>query len=433
MAFKWIQNFLARNLPQDDGLTPSTDNGEPLQVAARMTPQRIFAAIDAAECGDTRELFVIYRDAVLSSSHAQGEFAKRKLAVLNQPLTVLPWDKAQPADVAAANRFYRSLDTTPRWLHALAHLMDSALWPVAVAEKVFRADGAGFKLDRLVPVPHHLLDFTEGTLRIRDVDADGRPVGTFHDCDPNRYIVHRGHLLSMPDKLGGPMRSILFWWLFASQGRDWWMTFLRQYGGPFMIGKYPRGDEVSRRLMQRIISFSQRLRGAAIPHDAALEIKEALLGDGDAFEKLHLFANRQISQLIVGQTLSSEAQATGMGSGVAKTQDDVRSDIKQMDAALLSQTLRDQLLLQLHQINGASGSAPYLIFGSPSDSREMLELMKALYAAGLTPAASALEKIGELCGFEVERQSAPALGALSADTRPALRAVLAALAAAPQR
>ena len=43
---QWIRTFIARNLP-DGERTVETDLGEPLSVASRITPQRIFAALDA--------------------------------------------------------------------------------------------------------------------------------------------------------------------------------------------------------------------------------------------------------------------------------------------------------------------------------------------------------------------------------------------------
>ena len=48
-------------------------------------------------------------------------------------------------------------------------------------------------------------------------------------------------LTSVPDNWGGPMRSIIFWWLLGHMGRDWWARYLDKYGSPFVVGKYDQG------------------------------------------------------------------------------------------------------------------------------------------------------------------------------------------------
>jgi hypothetical protein len=229
-----VQKVLASMIPIKR-LTLSNPRYETQTIANTMDADRIHQVIDSAQVGDTRDLFALYRDIILSCSHTQGEFNKRKLAVLGDQLAILPTDKKLPEDVAAAAMVKTMLTSCPGWIMACSHLLDATLWPVAVVEKVYRQVSAApkpkksaqksalaststqpprYQLSDLIPVPHQLLDFTTGVLRIRDVDpVSGMPQTTTHEADPNRYIIHHGHLLSAPDNWGGPMRSLVFWWL----------------------------------------------------------------------------------------------------------------------------------------------------------------------------------------------------------------------------
>lgn len=387
--------------------TPTGDKYDPASIARYISPDRMANALQCAESGDTSELFTIYRDAILVDSHIQAEFSKRKLAVLGKPISVIPWDKKAPADVQLAAQFDRVLSHTDNWLRSMAHLMDGALYPVSLVEKSFRVINGRYQLASLIPVPHHLIDYKSGHLQLRDTDTEGRILGTYHDADPNRYIIHRGHLMSSPDKFGGPMRAIIYWALFGWQNRDWWVQFLQKFGTPFILAKYPAGDDTQRRLARAMISAANRMCGCAVSTDTEVQIIEASKQAVDAYSLFHTIANREISKLILGQTLSAEAQPTGLGSGTANLQSDVRDDLRTMDASLLADTIRDQLITQLCIINNDPGIPPYITFGPPSDTETIIRILTSLRQSGLRPADDALPSIIDQIGFNVERDATP--------------------------
>lgn len=397
--------------------------------AASLDAAGLHAALRAAEGADVRQLFAIYRDTVLSDSHVQTEFVKRKLAVLGDTMSVLPPDKAKPDDAAAANEVRGQIEDLNGWLPALAHLQDSILWPVSVVEKIYRPRAGGFVLDALLPVPHELLDFSTGRLRILPTDERGWPrYNQGVEPDPRRYIVHRNHLLSTPDHWGGPMRCILFWWLLGAMDRDWWARFLDRYGAPFLVGKYDSSDDASRSLLERAFSAAVRIGGLVVSRDTTVELQQAAAAtSGDAFERFFTLSRREISKLIVGQTLSAEAQSTGLGSGVANAQAGVRDDYRQFDAKTLAGTLRDQLFRQICEINGLRGGVPRVSWGgvSVAESKATGELLQSLAQAGLRVAAEGLPQLSDKLGLPIER----AAGEGQAPKLPI--AALMALAAAP--
>ncbi len=403
-------------------------------VAPTITADRLHGILRAAESGDTQQLFALYRDVILSDAHTQGEFAKRKLAVLGDPMAIVPHDKENDDDVKAGSLVTNLVGNSSGWIKACSHLLDSTLWPSALLEKVFRPStmkGVKYEIGELVPVPYDLLDYTSGVMMIRDTDAEGRILATKHEPDPNRYIIHRGHLLTTADNWGGPMRSILFWWLLSAMDRDWWGRFLERYGAPFMVGKYDAADDASRTTLERAFALSTRIGGLVVTNETEIEIMQALAASsGEAFEKFHSICNREKSKLIVGQTLSSEAQSTGLGSGVATGQENVREDIRQFDGKMLGETLKDQLFDQLVKINGGIGRAPRAVWGAESAKQAAAtgDLLAKISAAGIEPTDEALPTLSERVGFPLQRKAPvpqiPFAGMmpLSAALPPALKA-----------
>ena len=63
---------------------------EPDSLLPQLDSARIFTAISSAERGDTRDLFTLYRDMMMSNSHLQAEMQKRLLAVLGDAWRTAP-------------------------------------------------------------------------------------------------------------------------------------------------------------------------------------------------------------------------------------------------------------------------------------------------------------------------------------------------------
>jgi phage gp29-like protein len=383
---------------------------EPESIAEHLDVDRVFSATKMAESGDTRDLFTLYRDVIATDSHLQGEIHKRKMAVLGDRMTVHPWDKKDPFDKSAAEQIEEMINACRTWKAACIHLLDGFIYPVSIVEKVFYYDtfAARWNIKSLLPVSYHLLDYTTGQLRIKDVDPDsGMILSSTHEINPARYIVHRGHMLSAPDTWGGPMRSILYWWLLATMSRDWWGRFLERYGSAFMVGHYPSGDQESRNVLARAFSLSTKLGGLVVNDKTKVEIQQAATSQsGDSYEKFITICNREKSKLIVGQTLSAEAQSTGMNSGVSDMQEGVRQDLRMWDASSLADTMRYQLFEQYVQVNNLSGHVPVLTWGSVSTSelQAKSDLLVSLKQAGYRLTDDELENLSEELGMSLERE-----------------------------
>lgn len=380
---------------------------EPCAMALNMDAGRILSIVSEAEAGSTRDLFALYRDVIIVDSHIQSEWTKRKLAVLGDTISVLPFDKKNPADVQTAEAVNEAITGCKAFRMACSHMMDSSLYPISVVEKVYAPVQRGYAIANLIPVPYHLLDWTWGKLQIFDVDpVSGYILSTKHDPDPSRYIVHKGNLLTAPENWGGPMRSILFWWLLSAMSREWWARFLDRYGSPFLVGKF--ADDEGKNLLERAFSLATRLGGIVCSRDTSIEIQKVSSNDsGDAYDKFLSICQREKSKLIIGQTLSAEAQPTGLGSGVSSLQGAVRDDIRKFDAMMLSDTLIHQLITQFCQINNLPGRIPKLVWGSQSneDIKAMGSLLQSFAVAGMELSDAGITQMAENTGYSLQRKA----------------------------
>ena len=278
-----------------------------------------------AEMGYCDRLFALYRDILASHAHTQGEFAKRKLAVLGDTFTLTSKNPKNAAEEALNKDVQEHLTDRPGWLRAMSHMLDSTLYPVSLMERWYAISakpGWRWEIGGLRPVPHLHLAWPYGEFSLRDTDPSGYFTGTYTPPDPSLHIIHQGNLLtSVPDWWGGPMRALLFWWLFSVMDRDWWVRFLDRFGGPFLVGKHDASDEGARIQLEQAFSLATKIFGLAVTKDVDIQMMQANTNQGgDAFELFHSTANREISKLIVGQTLSAEGVNLGLGGGQAHRQ-----------------------------------------------------------------------------------------------------------------
>ena len=397
-------------------------------ITEQISADRVHSIIQSAKGGDPRDLFALYRDIIISDNHLQTELNKRKLAVLGDTLTVAPRDKKNPDDVAAAGiiddmiKDLSAVDpqdvSSCSWIRACSHLLDSTMWPVSVVEKVFKPSmkpGLQFELAELVAVPYTLLTYIAnsedmaGALKIRETTEIGYPTGTTHDVDPAKYIIHRGHLLTTHDIWGGPMRSILFWWLLGTMTREWWGRYLERYGSGFLVGHYPKGDDQSRRVLERAFSYAVKIGGLVVTKDTEVEVMQAASAQSaEGYEKFIRLCNEEKSKLVIGQVLSAEARSTGLGSGLAKQHGKVRDDYKEFDARVLAETLVNQLVTQFLKINNLPGRVKLLWGSVGTDEKAALgDFLLSLKQAGLEPADDAIEGLSEEAGFALRRAASP--------------------------
>jgi phage gp29-like protein len=431
---------------------------EPSNISQNATVQAVQNAIRLAENGDTQELFRFYRDVLLGDDHIQSCFNTRKLALLAQPLSILPKDKNNPADVALAQALIQARDDCENWEAGLLALMDSdGFWPVSVVERLYKPAGeipAGlpryqYTLRKFVPVNPQLLCFQwayltggvglgtasamqlggadvrtgledpykidlerfEPYLKLWPVDDHGRIIYNTAGAqylDPARHIVHRGHLLqTFRDNWGGPGRAILMWWLFRQLGREWFARGMERYGSPFPVGYTDASDPAAVALLRDAFDLAKKVGGLVVDESSRVELKEALVqGMAQGYETFYNLCNQAISYHITG--IHSSQQPAGLNAGQSNFASGVREDVRMFDQIQLGATCVRQIAMPFRDINGLKGQVKYVWGGlSDADAKTFADLLKTMSESGFEPEDDSLPIINERTGIAWKRKTPP--------------------------
>lgn len=357
-----------------------------------LTPARLAAALQAADAGDLTAQHRIFADMEERDGHIRSEMGKRHLAILD-----LDWDIKPPRGATAEEKKHAEwaqevlADAVDPVEDLLLALMDAVGHGFAAAELEWRKEGSEW-LPAFFPRPQEWfrLDSTRSEIRLQDASVDGARLRSFGWVWHSHGKAKTGYAGRL-----GIHRSLVWPFLYKAYSVGDFAEFLETYGLPFIVGKYFSGakDEEKSSLWRAVASLGHDAR-AIMPADMQIELlKTTTSGDGTPHMTMVDWAERTESKVILGQTTSAEAKATGLGSGIADAHADVRRDIRNADARQIAATITRDLIYPLIALNrgGIDGlrRCPRLVF----DTGE---------AEDLTAYADALPKLVGV-GFKIPR------------------------------
>jgi len=362
-----------------------------------LTPAKLASILESAEQGDLVGQAELFTDMEEKDGHILAEMGKRKRALLT-----LPWDVVPPLAATAAEKSLAQ--EVKEWLAAredlddlIFDLMDAAGHAYSCVEIEWARLGREWhpaKFHHRLPTWFQLDRETRTELRLRDNSAAGQALRPFG------WVVHihkakSGHLAR-----AGLHRALAWPYLFKNYSVRDLAEFLEIYGLPLRVGTYPAGtgpDEKTT-LLNAVVGIGHNAAGI-IPQGMAIEFQEAAKGTHEPFAAMIDWCERTESKVIVGQVLSAEAKNTGLGSGVADLQSEVRADIKVSDARQLSGTISRGVIYPWVAINrGVTDPrrSPRFRFDTqePEDLKLYAESLPALVNMGMKiPTAYAHDRL----------------------------------------
>lgn len=195
--------------------------------------------------------------------------------------------------------------------------------------------------------------------------------GALEELRPNSWIVHRAKAKSGLTIRGGLARPVAWLYFFQSFTLKDWAIFAEAYGQPMRLGKFDPGasPEDKRVLLEAVHSIGSDF-AAIIPQAMAVEFIQAqITGSTDLYERRADWLDRQTSKVVLGQTGTTDS-SNGSGYAQAKVHDEVREDIVDSDAEQLADTLNQQLVIPLVDLNfppRARSGYPTIIIGRPDE------------------------------------------------------------------
>ncbi|HRQ57651.1 MAG TPA: DUF935 domain-containing protein [Azoarcus taiwanensis] len=358
-----------------------------------LTPARAARILRDADQGDLVAQHQLFDDMLDRDAHLSCEYGKRAGAPLTLDWSIEPPSNATEAEKKAAAMVEAMLrDAVDDLEDVILAMMEGPGHGFAAIELEWQRWGREW-IPAFHPRPQTWFrtDTSRRVLRLNDGTGDGvEPI-------PMGWILHM-HRKVKTGYLGraGLFRACLWPFLYKAYGIGDFAEFLETYGLPIILGKYMPGatPEEKSSLMRAVAALGHDAR-AIMPDGMAIEIQK-ITGGGEGSHHLNMvgWADGAQSKAILGQVLSSEAKATGMGSGVADLHREVRRDILEADARQLAGTLTRDLVYPLLVLNGG---------GIESYRRCPRWVFDLGEAADITAYAEALPKLVGV-GFKVPRK-----------------------------
>lgn len=347
-------------------------------VASGLTPEGLAAVLKRATIGEIRAYLTLAEEMEERYLHYASQVQTRRLAIEGTEISLQVPDGV-PAKIADA---VHELIADPGFLDAMGALTDGIAKGFAVVEPIWE-----YEAGLLRPVAYRWRDprffqfdrlsMTELRLAV-DGNLDGVPL------PKAKFIVHAPRA-----KTGIPIRrgfARAAAWAFLIQQftlKDW-AAFCEVFGMPLRLGKYHSGaSEADKKTLLRAVAGFSSDAAAIIPQGMEIEFIERKALEGSSFEKLVDYLDRNISKLVVGQTMTADK---GASLAQAKVHNQVRLDIQRADCGQLAHTANSQLVRLFVAMNfGPQAAYPSIEMpvAEPEDTAALANAVEKLVPLGL--------------------------------------------------
>jgi hypothetical protein len=248
-------------------------------------------------------------------------------------------------------------------------------------------------------------------LRFYATFANGLIDWTMANCykpDPIRHVIHSANVATsnIRQNFGGLLRSLIPWWYFKTNGRDWYARAMERYGSPFAVAYGRMGDKNLFDLLTKAFNDATKTNALLVPTGTKIELKEVMASSmSDGFAKFIEVCNTEQTKAVLGQTLSTTSKGSGMmgGSGVADLHSDVKEEWALFDKRAYCEMQWQQIFEPYLRINGYKGRCRSVRGGiNPSQQALMAKTLQSLYLSGIRVAKSEEQQLTNTFGIKLE-------------------------------
>ena len=365
------------------------------------------------ERGNAGSTFELYRDLARDGKVFSG-LQKRKLALVSRPWQVDPIEEGDAGQKDAA--IVQAMLKRVMFDKLCSELLDALLVGFVPCEIVWTLR------DGLV-VPDRILTRAQRRFVYVQVDANLPPelrllttanMLTGEPLEERKFIVHRVNPKD-DNPYGTGLGLQLFWPVFFKRkGILSWNKLNDRFGSPTPWGKYPKSAGVKEK--GTLFDALQAMSNDGVmmtPEGMSIELLESRLTGSISTQKdLCDYMDGWISEVVLSQELG---RSTGATAASANEREDVRLDLVQADADLLSDTLNNTLIKWFCEFNGLVPCLVSRIIKKPEDLKAASETDVNVAGMGFKPGLDYVrEKYGS--GWEV---AVPAPAPVVAATEPA--------------
>lgn len=370
----------------------------PDPVASGLTPKKLAALVQSAHGGDLSAISDLGHELETKNGHIFAEMSKRKRSITLLDWSLKPPINATPEEERDTEMIEEALKDAPWMNQVLFDACDGILKGFSCQEIKWNTEGSMIFPSNITWRPQSMFmpaEKNRNELRIADGSMSGLALRKFG------WIQHRAPAMS--GYLGETtLTNVLAWpFIFASYPIRDMLEFLEIYGIPMRLGRYPAGatDKEKSTLLNAIMSIGHNA-GGIIPQGMAIEFQQAAMGASSEFLSVIDWAEKLISKIILGGTLTSQADGVTSTNALGNVHDGGRKEIMHSDIAMLEPTITRDLILPLWVMNAKSYSRPtrYPRFeidtSEPEDLAYYAQALPAFVGMGLRiPKSWAHEKL----------------------------------------
>ena len=353
--------------------------------ARGLTPQRIHAILREAEEGQLIRQAELADDMEEREPQIHTELAKRKLALLKLDWDIEPPTNADAKETQAAEQLKEWVQSIPGFkTNILMDMLDAIFKGFSATEMWWQME-EGYLMPRFAYRPQRWFTLSEhrDAIHLRDNSPYGQSLRPFN------WLLHRHPARSGYMGRQALCRVVMFPYLYKNMSTRDLAEFLEIYGLPLRLGKYPGGasDREKAALLRAVTDIGHNAAGI-IPMGMEIDFQNAAAtGTQVPFEAMLNRMDAAISKAIIGQTLTSGEGQHGT-QALGNVHNEVRLDILAADAALVAETLTQQLLAPMALLNIAGMNPkrlPRFVIEvpEPEDIKLMADSLPKLASAGV--------------------------------------------------
>jgi len=375
--------FPAKKPPKPGSLPPLggtwiAPHYETFAAVINFASRSYYWQFDEALRNDSHESVVAMRNDLV----IMGALRDRQTPTCQLDWTIEPLDEANPVEAAAAVKIKNIIRRTPNFQQFKRCLLEALFygryglqllyeWNFDTGEReMIIRDWSPVNGDKIVfkfsGQPGILVNagFYGGT-----TEATGRGLAHFftpeeqetflwHEFEPEDCDFYDGLQAGSVHGVGFRGRLYWFWWL-RNNLTTILMDFLQKVGNGFTVFYYEQGNEQSKldvkaaaesQIGNNVFLFPRNRDGATPYAGAGVERREVSMSGAEVFIQLFNLLNSLLRGYIMGETLTTDTAATGLGSGVAEAHESTAERRTKYDAVDLDETLQ-KLVNVLYRYN----------------------------------------------------------------------------------
>jgi phage gp29-like protein len=305
--------------------------------------------LESAEQGDIRAQHELFLDMEDKDGHILAEMGKRKRSLLKVEWDIQPPRNASAAEKKQSGYVKELIQDIPNFSDSITDSLDAIGHGFSCLEKEHELLGKEWLIKSITHRPQTWFQTDTGTrtqIRLRDMTLDGQELWQFG------WVVHVHKAKSGYLSRCGLHRALAWPYLFKNYSVGDLAEFLEIYGLPLRLGKYQAGasDDEKATLLRAVMSIGHDAAGI-IPEGMAIDFQEAAKGSEAPFESMISWCERTQSKLILGGTLTSQADGKSSTNALGNVHNEVRQDLVEADAVQLAETFTRDLVYPLLALN----------------------------------------------------------------------------------